>query len=215
MAPTKEALEEKGGSGKIEFRDINDIPILKRNPDLFNEKIPLYFRIDILKLVICLHSLKNESKDSAIFADLDTGDLRNKEGQLVRSTRLNKEELFDEKSMNDLKQYGIITNACENKFLQVVNNEYIVEALGVNVNMCLNVIVHALNMDLLNIEGQEFYMSTVYNVAFYSTTKHVTRYYQSVIEDGIKVRADIVGNGNQDEWVKYDPQDHGYDILGV
>jgi hypothetical protein len=165
--------------------------------------------------VICLHSLTNESKDSAIFADLDTGDLRNSEGNLVRATRLNKGELFDETSMNNLKKYGIITNYCENKFLQVVNNDYIVEALRVNVNVCLNVIANTLNMDLLKIEGQKVCMSTVYNIPFYSTKDYISRYYQSVqIENGIKVRAGIVGEGSEDEWVKYDPQTHGYNALG-
>jgi hypothetical protein len=219
----KKALEEKGESSEIKFKDINDIPIVKLNRDLFNEKIPLYFRIDLLKLVICLHSLTIESKDSAIFADLETGNLRTDENQIVTGARLNKEELFDEKSMNDLKQYGIITNVkmkviAENQFLQVINNEYIVEALRVNVNVCLNVIANTLNMDLYkNLAGnQKSYMSDVYNVPFHSTIRDVTRYYQSVqIPGGIKVRADIVGKGSENEWVKYDPQDYGYNILGV
>ncbi|NRA47246.1 MAG: hypothetical protein HRU09_20030 [Oligoflexales bacterium] len=55
----------------IQLRDIRDIGIVQLNSNIFSPKMPLYFRIDLLKLVICNHQISDDDMDSAIFADIE------------------------------------------------------------------------------------------------------------------------------------------------
>jgi hypothetical protein len=211
----KEVIEKEGTDtiklDKIQLRDINDIPVVQENRSFFDEKISLYFRIDLLKLVICYHSLAAESLDAAIFADKDTGD--------KKKLRLDKKELFDERSMNMLEKWGALfhTNSgkvAENKFIQVVNNEHIIETLGVCINVSLNAAAGLLN----NINSYEFQgnsMQTMYRIVYqYIIKDFLPSYYYGVKGSSIEVRADIVKDASGDEWVQYDTKKHGYDLLG-
>ena len=127
----------------IKFKDVRDIIIVKQNPHLFSEGMPLYYRIDLLKLGICYHSLKFDSEDAVVFADIEACDLR-ENGQ-----RFNKKELFDKETMDKLAAAGIVRNydidAVENQFLQFVNDDNATLALEYNINTCMIVGTNILN----------------------------------------------------------------------
>lgn len=84
----------------IQLRDIRTTLIVQDNPDIFTDQLPLYFRIDLLKLIIIVNSIENENFDAAIFSDLEVGDLRKK------GDRMNKSELFDTQTLTLLNKYG-------------------------------------------------------------------------------------------------------------
>lgn len=100
-------------NNKISLKDIRDLKIIKKNAELFSSPtIPAYFKIDILKFIISLQTLKDcqiEKKCVFVFADLSV-------------TPIKEEELFDKKTLDNLKNYGLImkaggkVNGMENSF---------------------------------------------------------------------------------------------------
>jgi len=208
---TKAVLNELGnldGSNNLRFRDIRDIEIVTQNQNLFTSKIPFYFRIDIFKMIICLHSLKNDLKDAVIFSDTGVGDYRNDQ------SRMNKDELFDQESMEKLEKCGILLNGGlrpENQFIQMINDTTAITALTYAINACFMREVELFNNQHMN---QSILTPKMYLIPFLSTTEDVHKYYKAIKLGGIQVRADIVTVGTQDQWVKYDPNVHGYKPLG-
>ncbi len=98
----------------IKFRDIRKIKKILDHPKIFSDKIPIYFRVDILRPIIALNSLTHEV-DYCVFADLDM-------------EPLSKEQLFDSETLRKLSQDGIVmaksatSNGFENGF-QIISND--------------------------------------------------------------------------------------------
>ncbi|MGX6960602.1 MAG: hypothetical protein ACIPMY_05250 [Rickettsia endosymbiont of Pentastiridius leporinus] len=204
-------LAKENECSNIKLRDVKDINVVQQNSFLFDEKVPLYFRIDFLKMIICLHALKNEEKDAAIFSDLEVGDLRIDKG------RMSKAELFDKKSMEKLEEHGILMNAgplgyIENQFIQIVNKETIVSALWHVINACLMRGTDTLNMPT---ELQKHIMPKMHEMPYYSITNEVFHYYMGIKYNAIAVREDFIKEGGKsNNWIEYNPKIHGYKALG-
>lgn len=115
----------------VKMRDVREIPIVEANYDVFSDFVSLYYRIDILKLIILVYSIECEKYDSAIFTDLEVGDER------ANKDRMNKEELFEASVMKDLNHFGLVHNAStgsdidENQFLQLINNKRMIAAIKI------------------------------------------------------------------------------------
>ena len=59
------------------------------------DSIPVYFKVDLVRLIILLQLVKNNQDSYAIYADFDT-------------TPLTKEQIFTEKSKDLLKKHGLV-----------------------------------------------------------------------------------------------------------
>ncbi len=212
IANTKEALAKlasQQGCRNVKLQDIRDISIVKDNPDLFADGMPLYLRIDLLKMILCLHSLTQESKDAAIFSDLEVGDLR-QDGQ-----RMNKAELFDKESVSKLQKVGVLVNkgsiTYENQYIQVINNEHIILALKYAINAC---IIRVSTMWNEKETFLNFDMEQLHTIPLHSTLEELYLCYTGIKNRTMKVRADFVGEGQKSEWISYNPDKHGYSPLG-
>lgn len=245
IAATKEILEtlaKEHNCDNIKFKDIREIQFINDNDFLFSQDIPLYFRVDFLKLIIQAHELITEGKDASIFADLEVGDLRlttenNEFGQCF-----NKPELFDVESMDKLKKFGIIVNLSqsisdnsfelnsgeapdnelytENQFLQMVNNETAIEALQYLINANLMRAIDILNMPIdgcskIYIADQKSSMGKMHEMPYYSAISEITKLYISLTAKSIKADLGIIQGGEPNKiWIEYDPRKHGYKPMG-
>jgi hypothetical protein len=194
----------------IEMRDVRDIPIVGNNPDAFSEQVPIYFRIDLLKAIIIVHSIENEQFQSALFSDLEVGDLR------MDRTRLGKSELFNAAIMPELLESGLVLNKSyyrnENQFLQLYNNSRMISAIKhavINTNLWRAVTA-------LNSKQMDF-IAELGMIAYPSIQQHVFDYCLGTLPGvQIKVRPDIVQKGRAtDPWLDYDPKQHGYAPFGL
>jgi hypothetical protein len=200
---------------KISLKDINDMNIVKDNQNFFTEEIHVYFRIDLLKIIILWNSLANESEDAAIFADLNAGNRR--------AEKMDKKELFDENSMEQLKDWGILMGTNfgrgENKFIQVINDEYITETLRVYINASLNAatfLFKEIQFKDSDIKNQLYdTLIKLYNIPYIFTIKYIPLYYNlSKNLGGVKVINKHVIEDQEIQECLYNPEIHGYDLLG-
>lgn len=110
----------------IVLRDIRTITKVIQHQDIFTEKIPVFFRVDLLRLIIALHILANYETNCFVYADLDM-------------EPLSQEQIFDEKTWQNLQAYGIVMavnpcglgpNSFENGF-QIISNHnlHLLEAI--------------------------------------------------------------------------------------
>lgn len=196
----------------IDLCDIRKIKIVSQNPDCFSDQVPIYFRIDMLKVIIIVDSIVQEHMDAAIFSDMEVGDLR------PQKTRMTKAELFNSNSMQLLKKQGLLLNAgssgslLENQFLQLIKDDRMINAIKcaiVNVNLLRA--VNALNSrDPSQIEAldRSVFLSTRDDVYLY--------YYGTAPGEQIKVNSYILFNGEKSSpWINYDPVAHGYSPFGL
>ncbi len=131
------ALAENGVSN-AELRDIREIPGVKNNPDIFTPMIPIYFRVDILKLLIILDSVERDKCDAAVFSDLEVGDKR------PSRDRMSKQELFNSEVCDFFRTTGLVMGEdefkgkTENQFIQLYRNPHMLDALRLNINTNFN-----------------------------------------------------------------------------
>jgi len=199
---------------KIRLRNIRDIPIVKQNPDVFSANYPIYFRVDLLKLIICVHAVESDPHLSAIISDLEVGDLRKDNG------RMSKDELFNEVAMDILNKFGVLVNQCknlmgkypENQFIQVLNKAETIDAIKHMINACLYRAIIALN---LKTETQLYAMSNLAASAYHATVADLFAYLaKSKQPSGIQINTKIIGEDKADQWIQYNPLQHGYRPLG-
>lgn len=71
VSNTEHAFSNQSGL-TLRLHDIRRIPIVRENPDIFSSLIPIYFKIDILKMMICLDQIEKDPKvQYAFFSDID------------------------------------------------------------------------------------------------------------------------------------------------
>lgn len=182
----------------IQFRDIREISVVKNNPDVFSSNFPVYFLIDLLKLIVCLHCVENLSNESAVFSDLEVGDKRE------NKDRMSKEELFNEDVMERLNNIGVLNGpAHENQFFQVLNKPETIVALKHIINANLYRAVTALNYK--SASDRKYAMESLSVLVFNSTRYDLFHY----LLYKIKVNPQLVGEEGVDE-IDYNPLKHGY-----
>lgn len=94
-------------ASKVTLRDVRDLRIVQENLEAFDWELPVYFRVDLLR-VIALYDLIVRSKESwAVYADLDL------------SPR-NKKQIFDRSTVANLNKYGFVMGK-ENKGMKFEN----------------------------------------------------------------------------------------------
>lgn len=81
--------------GKIQFRDVRSIGVVSSNPSVFNERMPIYFRADLLRAIISDHILRSKETQYSVYADID-----------VKPQSAN--ELFDKKTIHFLDDLGFV-----------------------------------------------------------------------------------------------------------
>lgn len=94
IAETEKLLKSSGLDLKtIRLKDIRTIPYVAVNPDLFDRKLPVYFRVDLAKAVIADYVLREQGLPFVVNADSDIA-------AVVRS------QLFDDPTLVALKSIG-------------------------------------------------------------------------------------------------------------
>lgn len=203
---TKTALANSSELTNIKLKDIRSIDFVNNNSDIFAKTMPLYFRVDFLKIIICLHELETKSMDGTIFSDLEVGDLRPDGG------RMNKAELFDAITMSKLQQLGMVKNGAENQFIQMIHDDDAITALRYSVNLCLMRAVTIVNE---NVEIQKYIMPTMYSSPFFCVTENgISTIYHAIKTNTLEAKADFLGIKGSHEWIKYNPDEHGYKAFG-
>lgn len=141
------------------FQSMNIVPLskisfFKENPDLFSHQMPLYFRIDLLKLVICTHEASQSTNHSAIFTDFSS----------IKPAK--KERLFNSTDLETLDKNGVLTNDLENQFIQVKGDKRTLAVLKHVININALRAITLLKSDRTDINRE---MPTLYNSVFFST----------------------------------------------
>ncbi len=152
----------ENGISNVALKDVREIPGVKNNPDAFTDGIPIYFRVDLLKLFILLHGIEHDQCDATVFSDLEMGDRRQ------ARDRMNYQELFNQDVCEYLETIGLVTGRdgfkVENQFIQLSNrNAYMLDAIRYIINNCLKEAVNCLGS--LG-ELDKIYSDTVYNHMF-------------------------------------------------
>ncbi len=210
---TRMVLEKQGFN--IKLKDIQDIDIVKNNPDAFSDNIPIYYRVDLMKLIISLHSIVSESKQATIFADLEVGELRKSNGKTTE--RMTPEELFSADIMEKLNEIGllVISNSgyLENQFLQLINKPETIEALKVFINANLSRAITSLNL-IANEQTKVAMLTGVGNAVYGTMMNQLFPLIAGTINKNIKVNAKLFDKNAPDELIDYDLKKHGSLPLG-
>jgi hypothetical protein len=131
-------LGKKKEMGNIILEDIRNLDYLNLSGDVvavFSEKLPLFFRVDLLRMIIVYEEIvKNQAKIS-IYEDWD-------------GTPMSSKELFDQETKNILNQYGLIMSrdeggGYENGFFEMTNNRELLRVvklfvIDLNIKRALN-----------------------------------------------------------------------------
>lgn len=90
-----ESALEGASHGIIQFRDVRSMDVVCANPLAFSEKIPVYFRVDLLRAIAADYTLQNKETKFFVYGDIDMNPLSAK-------------EIFDKRTVNFLNDFGFI-----------------------------------------------------------------------------------------------------------
>ncbi|NGX52988.1 MAG: hypothetical protein KR126chlam5_01295 [Candidatus Anoxychlamydiales bacterium] len=95
---SQEALEinlEGVAHGEIIFKDVREIDLVRSNSQIFKEEFSVYFRADLLRVIIGDHLLRNKKVEYFIYADIDM-------------KPISSAECFDKRTVGFLDKYGFV-----------------------------------------------------------------------------------------------------------
>ncbi len=81
--------------GTIQFRDVRSIEVVSSHLEVFSEKMPVYFRVDLLRAIAADHTLRKKETKFFVYCDIDM-------------KPLTRQELFDNRTVNFLDDYGFV-----------------------------------------------------------------------------------------------------------
>lgn len=199
----------------VKFRDIREIKAVSRNQDLFSEQMGLWYRIDLLKLIICLHGFLEDHKDSVIFTDADVL------GTTLNANRMYKEHLFSPVNTKKLQVAGMLKGGDENQFLQFVADKNMIRALRLTINVNLMRGAFVLNIPEdgtiwkdISVSRRSVY-SMIYNSVFFDTVNALPRYFYAIKFGQIEILSTYLKSDDGcTEWIPYNENKHGYEALG-
>jgi hypothetical protein len=197
----------------LQLRDIRDIAIVAKNPDVFSVQTPLYFRIDLLKAIIVIDSIESEGNDAAIFSDLEVGNLR------PNHDRMTKDTLFSPQILKRLDEAGLILNGTssgpENQFLQLGRNQEMIDAIKqivINANLTRAIIrLNRVRAGTTEPEGEKI-ISGLNQLVYLSMISQLYPYYYAKKSESIPIR---IRDGGLPADLEYDIDQHGYGPLGL
>lgn len=88
---------------QIKLKDIRKLTTVQNNPEIFASQIPVYFRVDLIKIIITVESLKLKHDLCLVYTDFDIKPIVNR-------------KLFDRKTCNLLKKNHFVLAKSNNKF---------------------------------------------------------------------------------------------------
>lgn len=108
-------------SAPIVLRDLRSLPFVQDNIHVLSTILPVYFRSDLLRLIVLFDEVTRLGTSYAVYGDLDMPSITH-------------EELFDEETLFILKKYGTIITGSEEYYensFQILthHNKYFLEAL--------------------------------------------------------------------------------------
>ncbi len=86
---------EETSRGRIHFRDVRSIELVHSNPMVFSEKMPIYFRVDLLRAIAANHVFSKKENKFFVYGDIDMEPLSGS-------------ELFDKRTVDYLNDFGIV-----------------------------------------------------------------------------------------------------------
>ena len=181
---------------KIKLKDVRDIDIVKNNPDVFSDNLPFYYRLDLLKFIILIHTIKQ----AALFVDLAVGGLR-KNNKKVTET-MTKNELFSDEINKRLNVLGIQIGDNENQFIQVVNKPETIKAIKVFINANFSRAITALN--LKDEKERIARLCDLSEVVYRTMRNQLFALIVGAIDNENQVKENLL-DPNCQEWVKYGP----------
>ncbi len=115
-------IEQQAYSAPILLRDIRNLPEVQQNSEVFSAQTPVYFRVDLVRAIIEVNSIRTKETEAAVAADVDM-------------QPLTCDQLFDSETIGNLEKNGIVMArnkrlGFENGF-QIVsqNNPNLIEAM--------------------------------------------------------------------------------------
>lgn len=87
---------------KIELNDIRTLTRVKKNPEIFSSEIPVFFRADLLRVIIAEESTRQNRDLCFVYTDFD-------------AKPMTKSQLFDNKTLENLDNYGFVVADYPNK----------------------------------------------------------------------------------------------------
>jgi hypothetical protein len=217
ISSTQGVMDKYPQFSKVTLKDIREVEIVKLNADSFSDMVPVYVRVDLVKLILCVHSIEKEGMDSSSFSDMDIGEKRADKG------RMNKEQLYNPDVMRKLLSFGFEVGSDgakpENQFIQLWKKPEALIAFKLTIDATFLRIVTVLNFaHRKNQEDVNFLKHLNSGTVFVPLVRQTVNLLYGLIatedKNTIKVNLQAFNYSSAEEWLLYDPQQHGCIPLG-
>lgn len=197
-------------SACVELKDVRDLPMVQAYPEIFSDKLPVFFRADLLRLIASVHLLKESNVCGCfIYADLDIKPISHA-------------ELFNSQTIKDLQEFGIIVDeeqyspyGFENSFHILSNqNALLMQAIEqMLIELSMIRAKHALRGEVTSLYMPQSGPMKVIQESIFRAYQNMFEYYCHIAGLGVlTVRPFYSGSGKSEQ---YDFTKHGFEVFGV
>lgn len=180
-------------NASIQLQDIRTLSIVQANPDIFSQDMGLYFKIDLLKLILPYYDISERAFDYSVVTDLGVEPMP-------------ESQLLSEEYVSRLTDHGVLTSGKENGFIQVMNTDAMVKSLALIINANLQRCWQGLHAgdNALRKKLLDNLFRAVYN-----DTKTALHFFSQGFTHGT-----IYFNDDDKEQIAFDPAQDGHHVLG-
>jgi hypothetical protein len=188
----------------VELKDIREIPVVKANKYVFVEDMLFYFKVDLLKLITSLYSMKDLKHDHVVFADI------------FSFKPADSKKLFQSNILKQLDSVGFLNYRFENQFIQMKNSQELIESLAFTINLNLyrlETTLNALSADQSH-KTMQHSAKLIHESIYKDTMNFVSKLYQcKKLQGFIEVDEEHLGFKDPDI-VEYNYDKHGFKPFG-
>ena len=110
---TKCAFEKEPLFGqRIALRDVRDLPEVSRNPIAFSNKTPVFYRVDLARMIAAFNLLSDQRERHFVYGDIDM-------------SPISESELFDSETTDNLNKFGFVFTRAAGNGLKFENGFFI------------------------------------------------------------------------------------------
>lgn len=91
----KKKLGNNDAMKKLQFLDVRKIDDILQYPKVFSEKLPVYFRSDLLRAIVADYLARHYPHEYIVYADFNI-------------PALSRDQLFDQKTLENIKKFGFV-----------------------------------------------------------------------------------------------------------
>lgn len=187
----------------IILRNLRSLPLVQNNPHILDTNLDVFFRADLLRLIVSLHDISVEGVSYSMYADLDM-------------PPITYEEIYDQQTLKNLEYFGIVlTEDLSVSNFGFENNFHIISYHNPNILEAIQFVLIDLHVERARnlLHHHSYFLQDIYRMRqlIFRHYRHMFSYFYYL--EGYYERLEIADKYWDGTGVPYNREEHGLRVF--